>query len=98
MKEEFVELIVLLNGNFVPFALKSSDMDKYNKILADAIKAGIEDKTFYIQLAPTVVILTNSIVGWYFRPKAEAPTEKMMKFLDKKLPDANEGDDWKNED
>ncbi len=89
-----MELIILLNGNFVPFLVESSEMETIEKGLIKAIKEGKGDP-FHFYKVGLVTVFTNSILGWYFRQKIVAPTEKMMEFLDKKMPDAGGGDEWK---
>ena len=95
MNEEMVEMIVLLNGNFVPLLMKKSDMGKNEEFLMNAIKDGKENPYFFFKLHGAT-IFTKNIVGWYFRPKMEAPSDKMIKFLEKKLDDG--GDSWKKDE
>ena len=92
MNEEMIEMIVLMNGNFAPLLMKKSDMAVNESALMQAIRSGKKDEYFFFKLNG-VTIFTNAIVGWYFRQKAEAPTDKMIKFLKKEL---NPNENWKN--
>lgn len=89
-------MIILLNGNFIPLTIFADDKEKHEEILRQAIKNGKDDPSFYVKPTPDVFIFTKNIVGWYFRPKQTSPADKMLNFLDKKLPDLNEGEDWKS--
>lgn len=95
MKDKKLEMIVLLNGNFVPFLIDASDKEKYTKIIETAITAGRGDPGFYIKLNEYVTIMTNYVVGWYFREPVQSPADKVMNFLKKEV---NNGEDWKSEE
>ena len=92
MKNELIEMIVLLNGNFVPFQIRASEREGFEKAIVDAIKKGTDAPYYYLVLGPMTVLVKN-ILGWYFRPKIEAPTDKMMKFLGKHL---DQGEGWRD--
>ena len=99
MKDKNVELIVLLAGNFVPFLIKETDKQIYQDSLVNAVKdkEGRKEPTFYIQIG-NACIFVNHIVGWYFRDPPPNQAEKLMDFIDKKLPDDNNGNEWKKDE
>lgn len=98
MKKEIVEMVVLLNGNFLPFAIPADEKEKYESILVKAIKEGKDQELFYIKMTPDVLIFTKNILGWYFRPKAVSTSEQVLKLVEKELSNINESDDWKSEE
>jgi hypothetical protein len=47
MKNELMEMIILLNGNFAPLCIPSSEMKKYDDALAQSIRDGQGNPTFF---------------------------------------------------
>lgn len=92
MNDEVIDLIVLLNGNFLPIATLTSKKNTMQNSLVAAYKAGQKDPNHFINFGDSVIISKN-IVGWYFRPHGGTVTEQVLELLKKQTSD---GDDWKS--
>jgi hypothetical protein len=88
------QLIILLEGGFIPITILNGDVDKIKKLLLDKV----HNKSDEIIFINECYFIPAKVTGWYFTAVPEAAVEKMIKFMDKKMPNKDEGDDWKNND
>ena len=95
MSNKKLECIVLLRGNFVVIPITEDKKSELSSILYECNKRSAKDPTVFLKWEDDITILAKEIVGWYFRPPLESSTDKLMKFIDKKMPDGSEGEDWK---
>lgn len=93
---EQLECVILLNGGFLITRLLKSKIGEFSKFLLDQVKNSVPviGEVDFISL-PEGYIKKSSIIGWYFREIVQSPTDKVIDFMDKKLPDSNEGEEWK---
>jgi hypothetical protein len=93
-----LECVILLRGNFVVVQCNEDKKEELTDMLHDCNKkASSGDPTVFVKWGDDVTILAKEIVGWYYRTPVESSTQQLMKFIEKKLPDVNEGDGWKGE-
>lgn len=92
--KNLVECVVLLRGNFVVMNIAEDGKLELSSILGECVKKSNEDPTMFLKWGDDVVILAKEIVGWYFRLPMVSPTDKILKYMDKK---DGEGDNWKGE-
>lgn len=88
-----IDLVLLLNGNFIPLMIYSNNLPKLEKQL----KAYISNSEDVLVQMDTCCFRSKALLGWYVREHIQNPADKVIEFLDKKLPDENAGDEWKNE-
>lgn len=62
-----IELIVLLNGAIVPIMIPVSRKNYFNELLAQATAPDAPQGTL-LSLGDDYRIMTDKIVGWYYRP------------------------------
>lgn len=89
-----LECVVLLRGNFVVVPISSDKKNDLSQALHECNKKSNEDATIFLKWGDDITILAKEIVGWYFRSPLESSTDKLMKFIDTKIPDTG-GEDWK---
>ncbi len=92
-----IEIVVLLNGNHLIIKTDESKKEELTALLGKCYKASFEDPAHFIRWGDAT-ILSKSLIGWYFRTPIEPAAQQRIKFMEKKLPDKDEGDSWKNED
>lgn len=93
-----IQLIILLQGNFVIIDLNDDSQLKEkigNAIYDSMVKS--KKRPYELFRYGDVNLLAQNIIGWYFRGALENPTDRVINYLDKKIPDTNEGEGWKNE-
>ena len=103
MNNPCVELIILLaGGSFLPVVLpreKVNDIDKtIEEVLGDPAKANQWLVFKDVEGGMPRRAHPRAIIGWYFRnyqPSAQQRMVDTMERLEKKIPDGNEGENWK---
>ena len=101
MSDEWVDLIILLPGNYLPIVMRKEQMATMDTFiqttLADEDKQKrwlcFNDSDGWLRR-----VHPKGILGWYFRPHEVSQTAKavaLMEKMEKKMPDGSEGDDWK---
>ena len=93
--ESKIECVILLNGNFIPVRIFKSKMTEFNNLLLEKVSKVDAINSPFISLSGAM-IKADTIVGWYFREIIQSPTDKVIEFMEKKLPDNEEGNEWKN--
>jgi hypothetical protein len=89
-----LECVVLLRGNFVVVPITDDKKNDLSQVLHECNKKSVNDPSVYLKWGEDITILAKEVVGWYFRAPMESSTDKLMKFIDKKIP-GDEGDGWK---
>ena len=90
-----LECVILLNGNFVVVSVTEDKKKELSNFLQESKKGCTKDPNSFVAWGEDVIVMAKDIVGWYFRSPVESSTQQLMKFIEKKLPDAGEGDTWK---
>lgn len=90
-----LECVVLLRGNFVVVPITEDRKSDLSNVLHEVNKKSADDSTMFLKWGDDITILAKEIVGWYFRPPVESSADKLMKFIDKKMPNDGAGEDWK---
>ncbi|SRR3990167_8874903 len=88
-----IECIILLNGNFIPVRIFKNKANEFNELLLNTTTS--KSTSPFVSLLGAM-IKVDTIVGWYFREIVQSPTDKVIDFMEKKLPDNNEGEEWKS--
>lgn len=103
MKQELVDLIILLNGNHVPFIIQKDSIETVDKSIEEfLLNEENDNKWMCIKdvYGWTRRIHPKAVVGWYFKPHienlAEKNNEQVSKLLDILKNDTTDGDEWKN--
>lgn len=92
-----LECVVLLRGNFVVVPITDDRKDDLSQILHECNKKSVGDPTTFLKWGDDITILAKEVVGWYFRPPLESSTDKLMKFIDKKIDPGDGGSEsWKS--
>ena len=94
MNNKRLECVVLLRGNFVVVPITDDRKDDLTQILHECNKKSVTDPTVFLKWGEDITILAKEVVGWYFRPPLESSTDKLMKFIDKKI-DGGDSESWK---
>jgi hypothetical protein len=92
-----LECVILLNGNFVVIPTTDDKKKELVNLLYESKKNSSKDPNLYMAWGEDICIVAKEVVGWYFRVPVESSTQQLMKFIEKKLPDTNEGDGWKGQ-
>ena len=91
---KIIELVILLDGNFVVARIDEGNKSSTEELLINVVQDSYYDPFKFLKLGD-IIVLGKYIVGWYFRQPVENPTEKLLQFIDKKLPDKDEGEEWR---
>lgn len=95
---KIIELVVLLQGNWAVAKIDGSDESKLRteKLLVSIIQDSYNDPFKFLKLGD-ITVFGKYIMGWYFRQPVENTTDKLLQFIDKKLPDKDEGEEWRGQ-
>lgn len=91
--EKYVDLIILLNGGFVPISHINTEQKQDLYITLNRCIAGTYDNPCLF--LGDAVVKASSIVGFYFRSPTKNPVELMQELVDK-VDKPDDGDSWKN--
>jgi hypothetical protein len=92
-----LECVILLRGNFVVVRTSEDKKKELNDLLRESKKNSVKDENFFLVWDDDITVIAKEIVGWYFRIPVESSTQQLIKFIEKKMPDVNEGDGWKGQ-
>lgn len=101
MKNELVEVIILVPGNHLPLVMQRSAVDEFDTMLQTLLADEDRSKRwlcFEDSEGWKKRVHPKSILGWYFRPhKPDSHTQALaiMEKMEQKMPAPDEGDDWK---
>jgi len=100
MKNEKLELVVLLRGNYIVVAALQNQKETLTNLLHECCKKSNEDPNLFLKWED-VTILAKEIVGWYFRQPVVSNQEQIMELVKKQTEllenQTDEGDDWKED-
>lgn len=95
MEIEIIELIILMNGSFVPVKIPAERKAYFNDLLAQATSPDAP-KGVLLSLGDDYRLITSAIVGWYFRPVIVNQAEKIVKLIEKQVNKESGDDSWKD--
>ena len=98
-----VDMIILLPGNHLPLTIPKHDIARMDKLIQDTVADPEKrDRWLFLNQGDYLRrVLPRAILGWYFRPHAPSDTQKavdLMAKMEKKMPDPNQGEEWKNQE
>lgn len=94
-----VELVILLQGNYVVVSLPKTieKRTEVNDMIVDVMRKSFIDPLVYLGLGD-YMIMGKYIIGWYWREPIINTADKLIKFMDKKLPNDSGDESWKHDD
>jgi hypothetical protein len=88
-----LEMVIMLEGNYCVIPCMLSEMKYLSNLVITCIKEGSKDSLHYLNYKGYMV-LSNKILGCYFREPPPSYQDKAIKLLEKIS--TPEGDDWKS--
>jgi hypothetical protein len=100
MNEELFDLIILLQGNHLPFLIRKQDVEDIDALLLRSVRdTNADNKWLNITHGDRKGrVDVAMITGWYFRPRMIDPSTRaigVMEKIEKKMTDESGGEDWK---
>ena len=93
MESDKIEVVLLLTGNYLFVQIPRSGIEKANEFLGRCLEESEKKRKKYCFNGNH--FLGTSLIGWYFREIGQTTADRMEKLLEKKLPNANDGEGWK---
>lgn len=90
-----VRCIIVLDGGYLPVDVSGGTEADFSQNILDALKLAGDEHPFLYFALQNRYVRKKSVIGWYFTEIPPDPVDKMIKFMDSKIPDKDEGDDWK---